>query len=60
MGDQYILVDKIKIQELAKALYDCILKFKETRELNGTEVIAAMFEAIYIVARLEVTAKKEA
>jgi len=56
----YILVNKAKVTELANVIYNAVEKFKEKQQLNGAELVSAMFEAIYILARLEVTEKKEA
>jgi hypothetical protein len=56
----YILVEKVKVHELASTIYDVVCKFKAKEKLNGAELISAMFEAIYILARLEAPQKKEA
>jgi len=50
---QHIQVDKRKVQELSTIFLNEIVKYKQTRELNGAEVLSAMFEALYILARLQ-------
>ena len=50
---QYIQVDKRKVQELRTILLNEIVKYKQSHELNGAEVLSAMFEALYVLARLQ-------
>ena len=50
---QYIQIDKRKVQELRTILLNEIVKYKQSHELNGAEVLSAMFEALYVLARLQ-------
>ena len=50
---QHIRVDKRKVQELSTILLNEIVKYKQSHELNGAEVLSAMFEALYVLARLQ-------
>ena len=50
---EHIQVDKRKVQQLSMIFLNEIVKYKQTHELNGAEVLAAMFEALYVLARLQ-------
>ena len=55
---QYIQVDKRKVQELRTILLNEIVKYKQSHELNGAEVLSAMFEALYVLVRLQKQGEK--
>jgi hypothetical protein len=53
MQHKYIFVDKEKVRELADVILKDIADFRQTHELNGSEVLSAMFEALYVLARTQ-------
>jgi len=56
---QHIQVDKRKVQQLSTIFLNEIVKYKQAHELNGAEVLSAMFEALYVLARLQKERRSE-